>query len=370
MNKNFIIIFLLAIMIFGITANAAVPTFTESIKAKDGTTNKILLTFSNGVNNYMGNSLTSSNFLISGSSGLEISSVAHTVGSRYVTLTMSENINLVGLDELTISCNVGPVFVSIYNGNDVCVQEGTDVYDATIDTTRPKVTSVTVVDSGGNTSISPGDNIYITFDKTMNSNTIMLNNVDTSLGLSNSHTFNASYFTWDINKSIVRIILGSYTSVAHLDTINPIITVTDALGNEDNSTNTTIIDTNFSMLVNITLSNLTQSYTGSYLFPNVTFNPNGNYNYTWVNIPQTNSGSWYINITLLEKNFHGSANGIFSIVDNRSLNLSKIYTECNVNIGTNCVYIYGSDIVILLLTVITFCTVFIVFYILFKEGTH
>ncbi len=43
--KNYLIISLLALLVFGMmagTASAGVPAFTETIKAKDGSTNKIL----------------------------------------------------------------------------------------------------------------------------------------------------------------------------------------------------------------------------------------------------------------------------------------------------------------------------------------
>jgi hypothetical protein len=63
---------------------------------------------------------------------------------------------------------------------------------------------------------------------------------------------------------------------------------------------------------NISLSNLTQVYTGSQLSPTVTTTPN-NLSYTWIGAPQTNAGSYNVTATITDPNYAGSASGSFVI---------------------------------------------------------
>jgi hypothetical protein len=62
----------------------------------------------------------------------------------------------------------------------------------------------------------------------------------------------------------------------------------------------------------VTLSNLTQTYTGSSLAPVATTNPPG-LAITWTNAPQTAAGSYAISATVNDPNYQGSASATFSI---------------------------------------------------------
>jgi len=62
----------------------------------------------------------------------------------------------------------------------------------------------------------------------------------------------------------------------------------------------------------VTLSNLTQTYTGSALTPTATTNPSG-LTVTWTGAPQTNAGSYPVTATITDANYEGSASGTFTI---------------------------------------------------------
>ena len=62
----------------------------------------------------------------------------------------------------------------------------------------------------------------------------------------------------------------------------------------------------------VTLSNLTQTYTGSPLTPTATTNPSG-LPIVWTGAPQTNAGSYSVTATVNDPNYTGSASGTFVI---------------------------------------------------------
>jgi len=62
----------------------------------------------------------------------------------------------------------------------------------------------------------------------------------------------------------------------------------------------------------ITLSNLTQTYTGSALSPTATTSPFG-LGISWTNAPQTGAGSYAVTATITDANYQGTANGTFLI---------------------------------------------------------
>ena len=62
----------------------------------------------------------------------------------------------------------------------------------------------------------------------------------------------------------------------------------------------------------VTLSNLTQTYTGAALTPSATTNPPG-LAIAWTNAPQTNAGSYPVTATVTNLNYTGSASGTFTI---------------------------------------------------------
>ena len=62
----------------------------------------------------------------------------------------------------------------------------------------------------------------------------------------------------------------------------------------------------------MTLSNLTQTYTGSALTPTATTSPAG-LGITWTGAPDTNAGSYAVTATVNNPNYQGSASGTFTI---------------------------------------------------------
>jgi len=79
----------------------------------------------------------------------------------------------------------------------------------------------------------------------------------------------------------------------------------------------------------VTLSNLTQTYTGSALTPTATTNPPG-LNVVWTNAPQTNAGTYTVTATVNDPNYQGSASSTFTITKATASvtlsNLSQTYT--------------------------------------------
>jgi hypothetical protein len=67
----------------------------------------------------------------------------------------------------------------------------------------------------------------------------------------------------------------------------------------------------------VSLSNLTQIYTGSSLTPSATTTPAG-LSIAWTNAPQVNPGSYAVTATVNNPNYQGSNNGTFNIMPNSS----------------------------------------------------
>jgi hypothetical protein len=117
---------------------------------------------------------------------------------------------------------------------------GTNV---TYDKTGPTLSSVSWSDVDGSTEFSPTDTLTFTFSETMATSTITTSNVDTVLGLSNSHTFGTTpTVAWNTAGTVLTLTLGTGTTVANADTVNPTSAVKDAVGNAAASSPATIVD--------------------------------------------------------------------------------------------------------------------------------
>ncbi len=119
---------------------AAAPTFTASIQAKNGTTDKILITFSEAVSSTTGVAgvqIVAGDFTVAGTDGLTITNVTHIASTRYAVLTMSANIDLGGAGELTIACAANEIFDD--GAANACAQGATDINAAAVDVTAPTV---------------------------------------------------------------------------------------------------------------------------------------------------------------------------------------------------------------------------------------
>ena len=107
-----------------------------------------------------------------------------------------------------------------------------------------------------------------------------------------------------ITAGVVTITSGSGTCT---------VTATTAAGNNylgSSATPQTITAT--SANATVTLSNMTQTYTGSPLSPTVTTSPSG-LSYTLTAAPDTNAGSYSVTATITAANYSGSAGGTFII---------------------------------------------------------
>ncbi len=85
----------------------------------------------------------------------------------------------------------------------------------------------------------------------------------------------------------------------------------DQAGNTDSSSATRAwtID---KMAATVALSNLTQTYTGSALYPTATTTPGG-LTIIWTGAPQTNAGSYSVTATINDTNYQGSSSSTFTI---------------------------------------------------------
>ncbi|MCF7812349.1 S-layer homology domain-containing protein [Candidatus Gracilibacteria bacterium] len=145
---SFFFLLVFSLFFFVPESLAAVPTFTASIQAKDGTTDKILLTFSEAVSTTSGSAgelIVAGDFAVAGTDGLTIAGVSHVANSPSVVLTMSANINLAGAGELTIACAATEIYDN--GGTNACVQGATDINTASVDTTGPTVSNIHWLDN-------------------------------------------------------------------------------------------------------------------------------------------------------------------------------------------------------------------------------
>ncbi|MBS1829999.1 MAG: Ig-like domain-containing protein [Acidobacteria bacterium] len=74
----------------------------------------------------------------------------------------------------------------------------------------------------------------------------------------------------------------------------------------------TVLTVTAPIAATVTLSNLSQTYTGSPLMPTATTTPPG-LPITWTGAPQTAAGSYSVTATISDPNYSGSANGVFTI---------------------------------------------------------
>jgi surface antigen len=100
-------------------------------------------------------------------------------------------------------------------------------------------------------------------------------------------------------------------------------------GSYNPSTSSILAQTVNQASATVTLSNMTQTYTGSALTPTATTNPSG-LGITWSGAPDTNAGSYSVTATVNNPNYTGSASGTFTIQHASATvtlsNLTQTYT--------------------------------------------
>ena len=82
----------------------------------------------------------------------------------------------------------------------------------------------------------------------------------------------------------------------------------------------------------VTLSNLTQTYTGSPLTPSATTVPPG-LAIVWTNVPQTNAGRYAVTATVNDANHQGAASGSFAINPRAPTNLNAVSAKGEVRLS-------------------------------------
>ena len=109
--------------------------------------------------------------------------------------------------------------------------------NVTYDKTGPSLSSIAWTDTDGSTQISGTDTLTLTFSEVMATTTITTANIDTVLGLTNSHTFgttgNGLAISWNTAGNKLTITLGTDTTATGADTLDPTTAVKDAVGNAD-----------------------------------------------------------------------------------------------------------------------------------------
>jgi len=144
--------------------------------------------------------------------------------------------------------NDGLVTFKISVGQDTLVETATTTVTAltsgsniTFDKTAPTLSSVAWTDTDSSTQFSATDTLLLTFSETMATTTLTGANLDTVLGLTNSHTFSTTTApTWNTAGTQLTITLGAGTTITGLDTVQPTIAVKDAIGNTSSGAETAI----------------------------------------------------------------------------------------------------------------------------------
>lgn len=112
----------------------------------------------------------------------------------------------------------------------------------------PAITSVVWTNVDANTGISGTDTIDVTFNEPINPLTIDPSNVTSQLlNVLTGHSFGTvgagQNVSWNLAGTVLRITLGSNTTVVNGDIVDPVAGVTDAAGNPDASTPLPVLDT-------------------------------------------------------------------------------------------------------------------------------
>lgn len=114
--------------------------------------------------------------------------------------------------------------------------------DVTFDNAAPTLSSVAWTDTDSSTQFSATDTFLLTFSETMATTTLTAGDINTVLGLTNSHIFSTTTApTWNTAGTQLTITLGAGTTVTNADTVQPTIAVKDAIGNTASGAQTAIV---------------------------------------------------------------------------------------------------------------------------------
>jgi hypothetical protein len=113
--------------------------------------------------------------------------------------------------------------------------------NVTVDNAAPTLSSVSWTDTDSSTRLSGTDTLLLTWSETMATTTLTSGNINTVLGLTNSHTFSTTTApTWNTAGTQLTITLGAGTTVTGGDTVQPTTAVKDAIGNTSSGAETAL----------------------------------------------------------------------------------------------------------------------------------
>ncbi|HON56236.1 MAG TPA: hypothetical protein PLJ38_04385, partial [bacterium] len=115
-----------------------------------------------------------------------------------------------------------------------------------IDTTRPYLTRIQVINNDANTDITSGDTLALYFSESINTATVNVNNVKTILGVNLGDTTAIDIY-WGYYNTIMYVKIGTNPSIIYPSYINPQDTVvfTDYSDNQDSTLSELLIPDNY-----------------------------------------------------------------------------------------------------------------------------
>jgi len=121
------------------------------------------------------------------------------------------------------------------------VSQSSVTNNVTYDVTAPTLSSVAWTDTDSSKQFSATDTFLFTFSEAMATTTLSNANLNTVLGVTNSHIFSTTTApTWNVVGTQLTVTLGAGTTVTGADTVQPTTTVRDAAGNTASGAQTAI----------------------------------------------------------------------------------------------------------------------------------
>ena len=171
--------------------------------------------------------------------GASIDSISTTGGGALSggETTIRANLSITGTPDGSESVEILPTDgSSIFDtaGNAMLDTETTGAINLN-DKKSPELISVDWDDQDGDTAISAGDNFVFTFSESIDTATITGGSIDTDLGLS-ANTFGTNpTLAWSSSDTVLTVTSYTNATIADGDTVDPAPSVTDTVGNADDT---------------------------------------------------------------------------------------------------------------------------------------
>lgn len=216
---------ILAIVGFGHSAQAS---YGGLVSAKITGPNEITVTYTHVLDN---NTYTSYSNLGMGLSGRSITGTESTT-DHSITLSF---------DGLPVAPNItGTIDIdnTVTWGDAVGGFAGTTGFQVD-DAQQPALMNITLNDTDSSGTLTAGDVLNFWFDEPMNTSVITTDNIDSELGLTNSHTLGTTAhglsLSWNPTGTILSVTVGSDITITSGDAASAASDVTDAAGNYNNT---------------------------------------------------------------------------------------------------------------------------------------